>query len=525
MMDVPLLVSAILEHAEAVYGRREIVTRTVGGAIHRYGYADAALRARKLAGALRAAGLGVGDRVATIAWNTHRHFEIYYGVSGIGGVVHTINPRLHPSQIAYLLDHADDRWVFVDTTFVPLLPKVAEYLRAPRSIVVLADREEIAGIQAESYEEWLAGATPIEEWPVLDERAACAICYTSGTTGQPKGVVYSHRSTVLHALGISTPSGLPVGEHDTMLPIVPMFHVNAWGFPYSVPMNGGRLVLPGPHLDGPDLWRLMRDEAVTIGAGVPTVWQRVLAEMDRTGPLPELRRVVIGGSAAPAAMIHELQDRWNVEVLHAWGMTETSPLGCVCRLAPPMREWDSERRTAQQCKQGRAVFGVQMRTVDDAGRVLPRDGQTVGELEVRGPWIRSAYYKEVAGADVQWFPTGDVATLDGDGYMHITDRKKDLIKSGGEWISSIELENLAMAHPDVVQAAVIGIPDAEWDERPLLLVVPAPGRMPNALELRAFLAERVPKWWLPERIELIDALPIGATGKVLKTELRARYVG
>ncbi len=519
MMDVPLLVSGILEHAEAVYGRRELVTRTVDGSMHRYGYADAAARARRLAGALKAAGLAVGDRVATIAWNTHRHFEIYYGVSGIGGVVHTINPRLHPSQIAYLLDHADDRWVFVDTTFLPLLPKIAEHLARPRPIVVLADR---AGDGGQCYETWLAEATPIEQWPVLDERAACALCYTSGTTGQPKGVLYSQRSTVLHALGVSTPAGLPVGEADTMLPIVPMFHVNAWGFPYSVPMNGGRLVLPGPWLDGPDLWTLMRDEGVTIAAGVPTVWQRVIAEMERVGPLPELRRAVIGGSAAPPAMIRELQDRWNVEVLHAWGMTETSPLGCVCRLAPSMRAWDDERKTAQQCKQGRAVFGVQMRVVDDGGRVLPRDGQSVGELEVRGPWIRSGYYADERD-DRTWFPTGDVATLCPEGYMHITDRKKDLIKSGGEWISSIELENHAMAHPSVAQAAVIGVADPKWGERPLLLIVAAPGGAPTADELRAFLGDRVPKWWLPERIELVDALPIGATGKVLKTELRSRF--
>lgn len=530
MMDRPLLISTIIDHAAEVYADREIVTRTVEGPIHRQTYLQARNRSKQLANALTDLGVGPGDRVATIAWNTHRHFELYYAVSGMGAVIHTINPRLHPTQMAYIINHAEDLVLCVDLTFAPLVDKLIDQLPSLKHVIYLTDRQHMPANVPEigqCYEDLLRSKSDEFEWPDFDENTASALCYTSGTTGDPKGVLYSHRATVLHALAFNLPSAAPLAEHDAMLPVVPQFHVLAWGIPYAAPMNGAKLVMPGPGLDGASLTELMRDEGVTITAGVPTIWHGLLSHWRQSGEtIPTLKRVIIGGSAAPRSMIEAFQDEFDMTVLHAWGMTEMSPLGTVSLLKAGMETESADTRYAKLVKQGRPVFGVEMKIVDDHNRPLPHDGTAFGSLKVRGPWIASGYFRldhsDHHDSD-DWFDTGDVATMDADAYMQITDRKKDLIKSGGEWISSIDLENIAMGHPAIAQAAVIGIPDEKWEERPLLAVVLRPDASADAADIRTYLADKVAKWWLPDQIAFVEALPIGATGKVMKTKLRAAY--
>jgi len=530
MMQTPLLVSSILEHAATIHHDREVVTRTVEGPIHRYTYRDLARRSRQLANALAALGVAAGDRVGTVAWNTHRHLELYYGVSGMGAVCHTLNPRLHPDQFAWIVNHAADRVLVVDTTFVKLVEAVRDRLESVEHVVIMTDRAhmpETSLAEPICYEELVRGHSDRFAWPDLDERAAAIMCYTSGTTGDPKGVVYSHRAVVLHAFGLSLPGSLPIAERDVFLPVVPQFHVMAWGFPFAVPMNGGKMVMPGPRLDGASLTELMIAEGVTIAAGVPTVWHGLLDHWRSTeSRVWTLERLAVGGSAAPRRMIEAFQEEYAITFVHAWGMTETSPFCTASYLKPRDVEADAKARYDTQVKQGRPVFGVAMRIVDDGGAPLPWDGQAFGELQVRGPWVCAGYHR-IGPSDNHtgdgWFATGDVATIDADGYMHITDRKKDLIKSGGEWISSIDLEDLAMAHPDVQQAAVIGVPHPSWEERPLLVVVPRPGATPGRHAILAHLADRVAKWQVPDDVVFVESLPIGATGKVLKTRLREQY--
>lgn len=528
IMDKPLLISSLLQHADFTSGDREIVTRTVEGPIHRYTYRDAHKRARQLAKALQALDVKLGDRIATMAWNTHRHFEIYYAVSGIGAVTHTLNPRLHSSQLTYIMNHAEDSFVFVDLNLVSLIENVADELRGLKGVIVMTDREHMPETGLSNvycYEELIEGHSDDLTWPEFDEKTASSLCYTSGTTGNPKGALFSHRSTMIHAYASALPDVLHMGESEVILPVVPMFHVNAWGIPYGATMVGAKLVFPGPKLDGASIHELLVNEGVTLAAGVPTIWLMLLAHWRETSSnAPSLKRTVIGGSACPESMIREFQDDYGVEVRHAWGMTETSPLGAISIPKPSMT--DETKRLRLQAKQGRPVFGVEMRITDDAGKPLPHDGKAFGDLQVRGPWVIDNYFKmeESEAHDAEgWFATGDVATIDPEGYMEITDRSKDVIKSGGEWISSIEIENLAMGHPDVAQAAVIGIPHPKWDERPLLVIVPAEGKTPSHAEMTAFLSDKLAKWCLPDDTVYIDALPLGATGKILKTELRAQF--
>ena len=531
MMEVPLLISSLIEHAARVFGETEIVTRTVEGPIHRYTWPDARRRSRQVAQALEASGIREGDTVATIAWNTHRHLELYYGVSGMGAVIHTVNPRLHPSQLVYMLNHAEDRILFVDLTFVPLAEAVWEQLETVDTLVVLTDRAHMpdTGIEgAVCYEAWLEGHDGDYRWPRLDENAAAGICYTSGTTGNPKGVVYSHRSTVLHAMGLSTPGGLPVTETAVLLPVVPMFHVMAWGIPYSAAICGNKLVFPGPRLDGEGLTELMNLEAVTYYCGVPTVHMGLLEHWRAadTG-VPTLEAITTGGAAPTTRMIQGFQG-CGIDVIHGWGMTETSPVGSLSKLDERHEELSDDEKAAILMKQGRPPFGVELRIVDDDGTVLPQDGVAYGELQIRGPWVASAYLGDEPGDALDaegWFSTGDVATIDPQGTMQITDRKKDLIKSGGEWISSIDLEDTAMRHPEIAHAAVIGIAHEKWGERPLLIAVPTSGGKPTKESVLDFLEGQVAKWWLPDDVVFVDELPIGGTGKVQKTKLRATYAG
>ncbi len=529
MMDTPLLVSSLIRHAAAVYGDQEIVSRTVEGPIHRYGYADAHHRSQQLANALASLGVEAGDRIGTIAWNTYRHFEIYFAVSGMGAVCHTMNPRLHPSQILYMLNHAEDRYVFVDQTFVPLIEQVASQAAALKGVIVMTDRASMPDSTLENlicYEDLIDGHSDSFEWPEFDEWTASSLCYTSGTTGNPKGVLYSNRATVLHSLTVAMPSVLNLSDSECILPIVPMFHANAWGIPYATAMTGTKLVMPGARLDGEAVYELLNDERVTFTAGVPTVWIMLLAYMREHGKkLNHLDRIVIGGSAAPRSMIRAFEEEFGVEVRHGWGMTEMSPVGAINTLSPAMRALPEEERLDIQSKQGRPPFGVEMKITDDAGNALPHDGVAYGELKVKGPFICSGYLgleESEAHAD-GWFDTNDVASIDGQGYMQIVDRKKDIIKSGGEWISSIDLEDLAMGHPDVMQAAVIGIAHPKWDERPLLLIVPTSGRTPNKQDILSYLEDKVAKWWLPDDVVVVESFPIGGTGKVLKTELREQF--
>ncbi len=532
MMDRPLLIADLLEFAATYHGDTEIVTRTVEGPIHRYTYAEASERSKRLARALLRLGIGVGDRLATVAWNTYRHFELYYGISGIGAICHTINPRLFAEQLVYIVNHAEDRVVFLDLTFVPLLEKVQDQMLQVEHFVVLTDREHLPASSLRgllAYEDLLAAETAEGfSWPELDENTASSLCYTSGTTGHPKGVLYSHRSTVLHSYGVCLVDTLALSSADSFLPIVPMFHANAWGIPYAAPLVGCKLVFPGAKLDGQSVFELLDGEEVTQTAGVPTVWLMLLNYLrESSQTLRTVKRVVIGGSAAPRSMIEEFQDRHGAEVVHAWGMTETSPLGTVGSLKRKHHDFSPKAKVDLQLKQGRGMAAVEMRIVGEDGQVLPRDGQTFGELQVRGPWVVQEYFKGEGGQILTvdgFFPTGDVATLDPDGYMQITDRAKDVIKSGGEWISSIDLENEAVAHPKVMEAAVIGIRHTKWAERPLLLLVPCNLlEKPTREEMLEFLKDKVATWWLPDEVLVVDSLPHTATGKISKLTLRQQY--
>ncbi len=532
MMDYPLLISSLIEYAAEYHGSTEIVSRTHDHPLHRYTYREAEERSRQLARALGRLGVQAGDRIATLAWNDFRHFELYYATSGMGAVCHTLNPRLFPEQLVYIVNHAEDAWIAVDPMFVPLLEALAEKLPKVRGYILLSDEEHLPenGLPGEvlGYEALVGAEDSGYEWPRFDEQTASSLCYTSGTTGHPKGVLYSHRSTVLHSFAISLPGSLSIDTRDVVLPIVPMFHANAWGLPYAAPMSGSKLVLPGPKLDGESVYQLLADEAVTMTAGVPTVWLMLLQYLEKNGKtLDALERVVIGGSAAARAMIEAFQQKVGprVRVVHAWGMTETSPLGTVGTLLRKHDELSEDERIEVQLKQGRGVYGVELKIVDDEGRELPRDGKTFGELMVRGPWVVDSYFKAEGGEalDDGWFPTGDVATLDEDGFMQITDRSKDVIKSGGEWISSIDLENEVLGHEAVAEAAVIGIAHPKWGERPLLVVVPAEDTEPSREEILAYLDGRVADWWLPDDVVFVEELPHTATGKISKKTLRERF--
>ena len=527
MQDWPLLLHKIIDHAAIQHGEREVVTRSIEGPIHRTDYA--ALRTRALRGAKRLAaeGIGIGDRVATLAWNTWRHVEAWYAISGIGAISHTVNPRLFPEQIAWIVNHAEDRLMMVDLTFVPLLETIADRLPSIERYIILTDAAHMPSTRlrnAVAYETWLDEADDDFAWAHFDERTAAGLCYTSGTTGQPKGVLYSHRSNVLHAWQACAAGSLCAGVQDSVLMIVPMFHANAWATAYALPMAGAKMVMPGAKLDGASVFGLMDDEDVTISAGVPTIWMMLLAEMAKVGRKPrKLRKVAIGGSACPRSMVVAFERDFGIEVFHAWGMTETSPLGTIGTLKPGAAALTGEAFYDAKAKQGSAPFGVEMIIADDDGRPLPWNGKTFGRLKVRGPCIAQGYFRQDDPAvDAQgWFDTGDIATIDVDGTMHITDRAKDIIKSGGEWISSIEIENLAVAHPDVFEAAVVGMAHEKWAERPLLVIVPAPGRTPVKGELLAFLEGKIARWWMPDDVSILAEIPHTAAGKIDKLGLRA----
>jgi len=531
IMDMPLLISDLIKHADRHHGDTEIVSKTVeDGALHRYSYREAHRRARRLAKALGRLGLKRHERAATLAWNGYRHFEIYYAVAGTGSVVHTINPRLFPEQIVYIANHAEDKALFFDLSFVPLVEKLAPLLKTVKHYVLMTDRAHMPEKSAipglACYEELLAAEDDRLEWPQFDERTAACLCYTSGTTGNPKGVLYHHRSTILHAYGGALPDVLNLSSRDVVLPVVPMFHVNAWGLPYSCAATGTKLVFPGQHLDGKSLHELFESERVTMSAGVPTVWLGLLNFMkEHKLKFSTLKSVVIGGSACPPAMMRAFQDDFDVRVLHAWGMTEMSPLGSVATLKEKHLEMPKDAQTAVLMKQGRAPFGVDWRIVDENGKELPQDGKAFGDLQVRGPWITSGYFKGEGGDPLQdgWFPTGDVCTIDPDGYIQITDRSKDVIKSGGEWISSIDLENIAVAHPAVQEAAVIGIRHPKWDERPIVVAVKKAGQALTKEDLLKFYEGKIAKWWMPDDVVFVEELPHTATGKLSKLTLRDRF--
>jgi acyl-CoA synthetase (AMP-forming)/AMP-acid ligase II len=530
MMQQPLLISSLLVHAERHHAEQEIVSRRVEGDVHRYTYADLAKRARRMANALASRGVRFGDRVATLAWNGYRHMELYYAVSGSGAVLHTLNPRLHPDQVVWIADHAEDQVLFFDMTFLPLVEAIATRVKTIKAFVAMTDRAHMpASTKIPNllcYEELVESNSDVFSWPTFDENTASSLCYTSGTTGNPKGALYSHRSTVLHTYGAALPDSLDCAARDTILPVVPMFHVNAWGLPYIACMVGAKLVYPGPWLDGKSLYDLFEAEGVTMSAGVPTVWQGLLAHVEANGlKFSTMRRTVIGGSACPPAMTQAFQDRYDVQVIHAWGMTELSPVGTVCKLKPSQLAKPAAERLALQAKQGRAVYGVDMKIVDGDGKELPRDGKAAGELLVRGPWIIANYFKGEGGDPLVdgWFPTGDVSTIDADGFMQITDRAKDVIKSGGEWIGSIDLENIAMSHPAVAMAACIGARHPKWDERPLLVVMKKPNAEVSREDVLAFFEGKIAKWWTPDDVVFVDSIPLGATGKMQKNKLREMF--
>jgi len=532
MMDRPLLIGALIQYAAEYHGDTEIVTRTTEGPIHRYTYGEAERRIRQLAKALKRLGIGQGDRVATLAWNNHRHFELYFAISGSGAVCHTINPRLFADQLRYIVNHAEDKLLFLDLTFVPIAEKMAGEWPTLRHYVIMTDRAHMPQTSlpgALCYEDLLAGESADFVWPEFDENTASSLCYTSGTTGNPKGALYTHRSTLLHSFAICAAGGVALSMYDSVVPVVPMFHVNAWGVPYAATMSGARLVFPGPKLDGASLYELFTTEKVTLSLGVPTVWLGLLQYLDQTGKrLDGLKRITSGGSAAPRSMIEAFEEKYGVQFIHGWGMTETSPLGSLALPKQKQLERSKDELLTIKTRQGLPPFGVDMKVVGADGKVQPHDGKARGELLVRGPWIVGGYFNDepataAAFDEAGWFRTGDIATIDGDGLMAIVDRSKDVIKSGGEWISSIDVENAAMGHPDVAEAAVIGLPHPKWDERPLLIVTPKPGRQPSKESIIAFLGDKIARWQLPDDIVIVPEIPHGGTGKVLKAKLREQF--
>jgi 3-(methylthio)propionyl---CoA ligase len=532
MQDQPLLISNLITFVERHNGDGEIVSRRVEGDLHRTTWAGIARRARQLANALEAQGLAMSARVATIAWNGYRHLELYYGVSGAGRVLHTINPRLHPDQVAWIVNHAQDEVLCFDLSFLPLVQAVHARCPAVGRWIALCDADALptdSGIPGLlSYEAWISQHGDRYDWPRFDENAASSMCYTSGTTGNPKAALYSHRSTLLHAYAAALTDVMRLSARDTVLPVVPMFHVNAWGIPYAAALTGCKLVFPGPALDGRSVYELIEGEGVTFAAGVPTVWQMLLAHLQAHGlSFSRLERTVIGGAACPPAMLRAFRDQHGVQVLHGWGMTEMSPLGTLCTLKNKQLSLPNEAQLSILAKQGRAIFGVDMKIVDDQGRALPWDGKTCGDLLVQGPWVVKEYYKGEGGDPLVdgWFPTGDVATIDADGFLQITDRSKDVVKSGGEWISSIDIENIAVAHPEVAMAACIGVAHPKWDERPIVVVARKPNAEVTREELLQFYEGKTAKWQIPDDVVFVDAIPLGATGKILKTRLREQLKG
>ncbi len=529
MMTAPLLISSLIDHADRYHNRTKIVSVETTGGTETVTWGDVARNARRIGSALSALGLEPQARVATIAWNNRRHLELYFGASGAGFVLHTINPRLFPEQLVYIINHAEDRVVFIDRTFVPLVAAIRDKLEHVRHVVLMGPRDEEAAAQLdglEFYDELVAGGDEGFVWPSFDENTASSLCYTSGTTGNPKGVLYSHRSTLLHSFGGNLADGLALSARDVVLPVVPMFHVNAWGTPYCSAMVGAQMVLPGPNLDGESLVNLIEGENVTIALGVPTIWQGLLAYAKKSGAkLDALQRTVIGGSACPPSMITEFRESYGVETVHAWGMSEMSPLGSINVPLARHLELPIEEQHRLRENQGRPPFGVELKIVDDEGRDLPRDGETQGDLMVRGHWVLDSYFRVQDDNILQdgWFATGDVATLDEDGYMTIRDRSKDIIKSGGEWISSVELENIAVGHPKLADAAVVGVAHPKWDERPILVAVAAEGEAPTVEELLAYFDDKIAKWQIPDTVVFKDALPRNATGKVLKRNLREEF--
>ncbi len=535
MQDKPINLVSILQHAGRWHGEQEIVTNTVEGGVHRQTYAETMNGATKLASRLAGIGIKLGDRIGTLAWNTHRHMEIWYAVSGSGAICHTVNPRLFPEQLIFIINHAQDRVLFIDLTFVDLLGSLLADLPSVQVVVIMTDRAhmpdtsawDVAGIHC--YEDFISdgsdGAAEFD-WPELDERTGSSLCYTSGTTGDPKGVLYTHRANLLHAYAACGGDCFNISAADSVLMVVPMFHANSWGLAYSVPMTGCKLVLPGPHMDGASIHGQIEREQVTIAAAVPTVWNMLIGYLNETGAsLDSLQQVAIGGAAVPRSMIQEFDEKYGVDVIHAWGMTEMSPIGTINRPKPFMADLSQDERLDIRSKQGRPPFGVDLKIVDDDDNVLPHDGETFGRLLCRGPWIIERYYlAEESALEDGWFDTGDVATIDQYGYMQITDRAKDVIKSGGEWISSADLENAAVAHPAVAMAACIGATHPKWDERPILLIKVVEGAAtPSDDDMRALLAESFAKWQLPDAVIQVPDIPLTATGKIDKKPLRAKY--
>ena len=520
-------VASIIEHAKEFHPNKEVISRMVSGDIHRTNYDEVCIRSRKLASALEKDGYNKGDVIATLALNTYRHLEMYYGISGMGAICHTLNFRLHPEQAVYIINHADDKIIFCEVPFIPILEGLKDQLPCVEKYIILCDKSdmpETALKNAISYEEYISSGDEDYEWPAMDDDAACGLCYTSGTTGNPKGVLYSHKSNILHAQASLV--GMPIGPDESILMVVPLFHVLAWGIPYYGPMHGSKLVMPGMQMEGEPLYDLIEKEKVTLAFGVPTIWMGLLAYCrDNNKILTSVRNTIIGGSALSLPTLQEFDEVHDVNVIHAWGMTEMSPLGTINVPTPEMENMNKEEKYAIQLKQGKPIYGVELKVVDDAGVELPKDGESQGHLMVRGPWILQKYFKaEKDAVDKDgWFDTGDISVLDTDGYMIIKDRAKDVIKSGGEWISSIDLENAAFGHPDIAEACVVGIPHPKWDERPMLFVVTNSGEPIEKDGILDFLTSKVAKWWLPDEIVFLKELPHGATGKLQKFELREEY--
>lgn len=533
MQDRPLLISSLIEHAATFHPNTEVVSRLPEGMVHRTTWKGVRDRSRQVANAMKALGIQQGDRVGTLAWNSYRHLALYYGVSGSGAVLHTVNPRLFPEQIDYIVNHAEDKVLFFDITFAPLVEQLAPRLTSVKAFIAMTDRAHMPAIKVPNlmcFDELIDAQSTDYTWPEFDEKSASSLCYTSGTTGNPKGVLYSHRSTLLHTLMELAPDTFGISSSETLMLIVPMFHANAWGAPYAAAMVGAKLVLPGPHLDGESVYNLMRDEKVTFSQGVPTVWMMLFQYLDKNPQLDPrslgVNRIGIGGAAVSRAVLERFENKFGAEVVQGWGMTETSPIGVISKLLPKHATIGKEDLVKIKLKQGRGVWGVDLKIVDADGKSQPWDGVAYGNLMVRGPWIASGYFRGEGGSVLDkdgFFPTGDVATIDSDGYLQLVDRAKDVIKSGGEWISSIDVENAAASHPGVAESAVIGVAHPKWQERPLLLVVRRPGASVESQDVLDHLGARIAKWWLPDQVLFVDALPHTATGKLLKTKLREQY--